>query len=84
MGGQRYGAVICLAEASYPRANKPEEWRGAFGVVEKVGEIESEEGKVVCRVHAGVYIPQEPLVVVHYSLSCRCIIWKSIAVIAGT
>ena len=76
--------MICIAEASYPRANKPEEWRGVFGVVEKVGEIESDEGEVVCRVHAGVYIPQEPLVVVHYSSPYRCIIWKSIAVIVGT
>ena len=49
--------MICLAEASYPCTDKPEEWRGVFRVVEEVGEVESEKGEVVCRVHAGVYIP---------------------------
>ena len=76
--------MVCLTESANAGANQPEKGRGIFRIVEKIGEVESEKGKVICSVYARVYIPKEPLIVVKYPLSYCCIVWKRIAIIAWT
>ena len=72
--------VICLVESTHSRSNQPEERRRVFGIIEQVTETKSEDGKIVGGVYARVYVPQEPLVVMQYPLSNRCIRRKSITI----
>lgn len=58
------GTVICLAHTADSGPNKPEERGEVFGVVEKVSEIEGQQGEVIGGIDAGIDVPQEPMVVV--------------------
>lgn len=78
--------MVGLAESPYARADYPHEGRMVLCAVEEVGHVEDEQGEVVCGIDARVYIPQEPLVVVHQPLlerrarlqavSCTGIAWS--------
>lgn len=74
--------MVCLTESANASANQPEKGRRVFGIIEKIGEVESQKGKVICSVYTRVYIPKKPLIVVKYPLSYCCIMWDSITVIA--
>lgn len=66
------GTVICLAHTADAGPNKPEEGGEVFGVVEKVSEIEGQQGEVIGGIDAGVDVPQEPFIVVDDSFpQCR-------------
>lgn len=63
------GAVVGGAQTADAGADEPEEGGGVFGVVEEVGEVEGEDGEVVCGVNGGVDVAEEPLVVVVETLA---------------
>lgn len=48
--------------ATDARADEPEEWAVIFGRVEQIREVECQQGEVISRIHAWIYLPQKPLV----------------------
>lgn len=54
-----------------------------FCIIEKVGQVESEEGEIVGGVYARVDVPEEPFVAVEYSLPDGSIVGEGIAVVGG-
>ncbi len=76
--------MVGFAQTADACGDEPEEGRVVLGAVEEVGEVESQEGEVVCCVDAGVDVPQEPFVVVHQPLFDGSVRWQPVAVVAGT
>lgn len=60
--------VVGAIHSSYAGADQPHERAVVLGPVKQVGEVEGQDGKAVAGVDAGIYVANEPLVVVEDAL----------------